>query len=365
MLFEYKEKAYHFERHPQRENRSLQAWSAVDEHLLRYQAEQTKMEENSSPLVVFNDRFGFLTCLQLPQPTHSVITHRSQLAALEHHIEKNDIDSAFWSYSNPLAPLPTVIKEAWIKLPKSLELLHFFLQQLSNQLLPDSKVLVGFMTRHFSPQLLSLAALYFEEVKQSRAWKKSRLLILRYPKAPLKRTLQHKLKWNNLIFKQYYGVFSAKHIDYASQFLLEWLPALAPQSKVLDLACGNGVLGISATKTVEEIELHLLDDFYLAIASARLNADKETHFHWSYNFKKMPPAYFDYILCNPPFHTEYEVTTSIAKQLFRGAKDCLSPKGQFWIVANRHLNYKNFLHTLFEQVVIVQQNKKFMLYCCQ
>lgn len=365
MQFTYNNKEYDFERYPQRENRSLQAWSAVDEHFLRHQAAEERVLE--TPLVIANDRFGFLACLQLPQPVQSILTHRSQLAALEFHLEKNALDASFWTTSTPLEPLPNPVQEAWIKLPKSLELLQLFLQQLSAQLVPDSKVLVGFMTRHFSPQVLTLASLYFEEVEQSRAWKKSRLLILKKPKPYIARSLQHHLSWENQLFKQYYGVFSAKHIDYASQFLLEQLPVLSGGSKVLDLACGNGVLGIAATQQVAEVELHLLDDFNLAVASAQLNVEttNPVHFHWHYNLEELPVGHFDYILCNPPFHTEHEVTTAIAKQLFKGAQRCLAPEGQLWIVANRHLNYHTFLRTLFKKVAIAQQNKKFILYQCR
>jgi 16S rRNA G1207 methylase RsmC len=134
----------------------------------------------------------------------------------------------------------------------------------------------------------------------------------------------------------------------------------------LDVACGNGILGIAATHQLAQAELHLLDDFNLATASAQLNAPNEhTHIHWHYTLDELPKAYFDWIVCNPPFHTEHEITTTIAKQLFRGAQKCLAPNGQFWIVANRHLNYKGFLETLFYDVQITQQNKKFIIYKCQ
>jgi 16S rRNA G1207 methylase RsmC len=364
MLFEYQNQRYQFERFPQKGNPSLQAWSAVDEHLLNYQTEQA--QARNTPLVVYNDRFGCLTCLQLPQPVHTVLTHRSQLAALEHHFELNTVDPSQWTKDSPLAPLPAPVETAWIKLPKSLDLFQLFLQQLSAQLLPDSEVVVGFMTRHFSPQLLPIANLYFEEVAQSRAWKKSRLLFLRMPKPYTARSLQHHLTWQTHLFRQYYGVFSAKRIDYASQFLLEQLPPISEGAKVLDLACGNGVLGLAATAKLANVELHLLDDFNLAVASAQLNAEnRAAQLHWAYDLKELPEGYFDCILCNPPFHTEREMTTAVAKQLFEGARRCLAENGEFWVVANRHLNYLSALKARFDNVFIVKQNSKFILYKAQ
>ncbi len=364
MRFPYQEKSYQFERYPQKGNRSLQAWSAVDEHFLKHQAIEPCA--NDTPLVLYNDRFGCLACLQLPKPVHSVVTHRSQLAALNYHLAINELDNESLQTSSPLDPLPTAVQTAWIKLPKSLELFQLFLQQLSTQLVPKAEVVVGFMTRHFSPQVLSLAELYFEEVEQSRAWKKSRLLFLRQPKPYVARILQQELSWQQQAFKQYYGVFSAKRIDFASQFLLEQLPPLLPHSKVLDLACGNGILGLAATQGIADVELHLLDDFNLAVASAQLNAsERQAHFHWDYHLEELPAAYFDSILCNPPFHTEHEVTTAVAKQLFEGARRCLRDEGYFWVVANRHLHYLPALQSHFKEVRLHRQNKKFILYRCQ
>ena len=49
-------------------------------------------------------------------------------------------------------------------------------------------------------------------------------------------------------YQQYFGVFSAKHIDYATQFLLEHLKVLPDEHSILDLASGNGVISTEIRK---------------------------------------------------------------------------------------------------------------------
>ncbi|MBL4708340.1 MAG: methyltransferase, partial [Flavobacteriales bacterium] len=44
-------------------------------------------------------------------------------------------------------------------------------------------------------------------------------------------------------YKQYWGVFSAKHIDYATQYFLEHIKLNPTDNSILDLASGNGVIG--------------------------------------------------------------------------------------------------------------------------
>ena len=63
-----------------------------------------------------------------------------------------------------------------------MDLFRLYLQQLTVALDEKAIVICGFMTKYFTPQMLEIANEYFEEVEQSLAWKKSRLLILSKPK---------------------------------------------------------------------------------------------------------------------------------------------------------------------------------------
>ena len=51
-------------------------------------------------------------------------------------------------------------------------------------------------------------------------------------------------------------------------------------------------------------------------------------------------------------------------ELFKEAKTKLTKRGHFVVVANRHLNYVTHLDRLFEEVIEVADNGKFMVYRC-
>jgi len=178
--------------------------------------------------------------------------------------------------------------------------------------------------------MLEIASIYFEVVEQSLAHKKARLLVLNKPRPIEKEQLTHAIphtliSGREVDLVQYYGVFSAKHIDYATQFLLSRLEVDASIKTVLDLASGNGVIGLNIIDLIPNAELHLLDDSQLAVASSRINLsayDVEHH----YNVLK------------------YE--------------------GRFVCVANLHLNYQTHLKKIFDQVDVVDMNAKFVVYEC-
>ncbi len=316
--------------------------------------------------MIYNDRFGFLSCLLSRYNPTTIINHKSNEKALLNNLLANELEVESVAISNSLDAFEKAVDIALIKIPKSLELFRLFLYQLSQKISADATVVCAFMTKHFSPQILSIAAEFFDLVEQSRAWKKSRLLVLTKPKSFVKQSIIHKIKSPlSTSMEQYYGVFSAKHIDYASQFLIEHLEILPQEKRILDLASGNGILAAAIRKQNPTCELHLMDDFYLAVASSKLNLEhKNTVFHYNDSLDIFEANYFDCMVSNPPFHFEYEVSIATALRLFKEAKRCLKEGGRFQLVANQHLNYKTHLTKLFKAVKTVAQNKKFIIYNC-
>ena len=134
---------------------------------------------------------------------------------------------------------------------------------------------------------------------------------------------------------------------------------------VLDLACGNGILAKEVAKEFPAAEYHLIDDSMLAIESAKLNVKGDNyHFYHNNNLEDLGSNTMDYIVCNPPFHVEYEIDISLPLRLFRAAEKKLKPEGKFQVVANTHLNYKPHLEKIFKMVKVVHDNDKFIVYSC-
>ena len=356
----FDQKKYKVDRHDLSTDKSLKAWSAADEYLLQNFSE---LEERPKHLGIYNDRFGFLVChLHANNPT-LILTQKSQEKAIDLNLTANKL--SLLNYSNPFSPLENKMDFALIKIPKSLELFQLFLEHIIHQSSDDLKVVAAFMTRHFSPKLLQIADQYFEVTEQSRALKKARLLSLTKKKKVHKRKMTTSIKFKEKIYQQYWGVFSAGHIDYATQFFLEHLETSNKDQSILDLASGNGIIGDQIHQQLPEAEIHLMDDSFLAVESAKLNIHGEhIHHHFNNDLSIFKDQTFDLIVTNPPFHFEYEINIQIPIQLFKACFRCLKKGGNLQLVANKHLNYKVHLEPLFSSVQSIAENKKFIIYKC-
>jgi len=227
-------------------------------------------------------------------------------------------------------------------------------------------VVCCFMTKYFSKSSLKIAEYYFEDVEQSMAWKKSRLLILRKPKKDiLYKELINTISYQNTKLFQFYGVFSSGGIDIGTQFLLEHLSVKEDEKNILDLASGNGIIAHSILESYPDKSLTLVDDFNLAIASSELNITKpDTSFYCSNTLEDFSDQTFDLVVSNPPFHFEFENNIEVSISLFESVKRVLKKEGRFLLVANKHLNYKTHLDLFFVDVSIVASNDRFEVVCC-
>ncbi|MDA3884960.1 MAG: methyltransferase [Candidatus Delongbacteria bacterium] len=351
---------YSIKRYDLSEDKSLQAWNAADEYLLQAMNDQEIKPNNLS---IYNDRFGFLACHLNEFNPSVVITNKSQQKSIESNLKANDLPSVNFEY--PIYDLDSKMDIALVKIPKSLDLFRLFLEHITQNSTDDVTVLCAFMTRYFSPNLLEIAKEYFEVIEQSRAQKKSRLLILNKKKKSIQREMITSLTYKDQEYRQYLGVFSAEHIDYATQFFLDHLEVKKTDQYILDLASGNGVIGNEIFKQLPDAEIHLMDDSFLAVESAKLNISGDNiHHHFNNELSIFDSDSFDLIVTNPPFHFEYEINIQVPLQLFRGCHRCLKKGGNLQIVANKHLNYKTHLERLFKTVQVIAEAKKFIVYKC-
>ncbi|NPD86802.1 methyltransferase [Lentimicrobium sp. L6] len=352
------------ERYPATTNRSLQAWNAADELMVQYYEELDIKKTNCS---IYHDQFGYLTCHLAEQKPRVIINLNSQQKAIEKNIEKLKLPFSSEQFKNPLEPIDKPIEVVLMKMPKSLDLFELYLQQIHQSVKEDALVIIGFMTRNFTKQSLQIAAHYFEELEQSKAKKKARLLILRKPKPNFEKELIREVKLDEKkSLKQYYGVFSANHIDYATQFLLEHIELKEDEDKMLDVGCGNGIIAHQARELNPALEIHLTEDHYLALESAKLNLgdSSSTHYHFSDELSHFESEYFPLVVSNPPFHFEYENNIEITLSLFGEIQRILKSDGRFLMVANRHLNYASHLSKLFMKVEVKAENDRFVVYEC-
>lgn len=165
------------------------------------------------------------------------------------------------------------------------------------------------------------------------------------------------------------AVFARDKLDIGTRVLLPHVTqaasALARGARVLDLACGNGVLGLAALAANSHVELTFSDVSSQAVISAAANAAREfphcpVYCHHADGITA-DSGEFDLILLNPPFHEGGVVGDHIALALFAAARRHLSPGGRLLLVGNRHLGYHRSLGHFFPQVRQLDAHPKFVV----
>lgn len=148
------------------------------------------------------------------------------------------------------------------------------------------------------------------------------------------------------------GVFAHGRLDKGSSLLLEALETTRPAGRILDFACGSGVLGLSLLAQNKHNELTLLDSSALAIESARrsLAANGMTARLLPSDGLCEVNEKYDWIISNPPFHRGVASDLEVAAEFFRKAGTFLREKGRILVVFNRHLPYKGWLKDEFRHV---------------
>ena len=157
------------------------------------------------------------------------------------------------------------------------------------------------------------------------------------------------------------GVFSAEKIDRGSQALVDALPAKLPK-RLADLGAGWGFLSRHILMREKVRELHLVEVDFNALECARVNVtDERAHFHWADATRFTPERPFDGIISNPPFHTSRKADPEIGRAFIYAAAGMLTPSGQMWLVANRHLPYERTLAGTFRFVDEIAGDNSFKI----
>lgn len=347
-------------RYPLRKNELLQAWDAADEYLLDCIQE---LDLAHKRILIFNDTFGALAShlrrFEISVYTDSFVSARA--------IEINT-QGQVRSFHN-LNELKGNYDIVLIRVPKNLAFLEDQLAHLSQHLTHESLVFCGFMVKYFTPSIYELVEKYLGALDKGLAKKKARVIRTKFERVSVKSPYPTECRIDgfDLAFLHHSNLFSREKLDIGTRFLLDHMPS-GSFAKILDLGCGNGVLGIKAKLLSPSSHLAFSDDSAMAILSAKENFkryfpstdDQATFFHTNC-FEGGPMHCFDLVLCNPPFHQENTVGNFIALQMFNDAKKALLPGGVIRIVGNSHLGYQQDLKRLFGNCKIMATNKKFII----
>jgi 16S rRNA (guanine1207-N2)-methyltransferase len=159
------------------------------------------------------------------------------------------------------------------------------------------------------------------------------------------------------------GVFSWEALDKGTQYLLETFDfaSLNPDNTVLDVGCGVGIIGAIAARHAAAVTL--VDDNLLAVRCAQgtLEQNKLTHAsaHASDVYTALDNKRYHLIVCNPPFHKEFDVNTNVAMRVIREAAAHLHTDGRLLMVCNTFLRYEDTMREHFSSVSVTAEGNRF------
>ncbi|EKE44475.1 ribosomal RNA small subunit methyltransferase C, putative [Oceaniovalibus guishaninsula JLT2003] len=158
------------------------------------------------------------------------------------------------------------------------------------------------------------------------------------------------------------GSFSADGVDPASALLAAALPE-GLSGRVVDAGAGWGYLSARVLARPGVTACHLVEADADALDAARVNvADPRAVFHWADATAFRPPQPADHVVMNPPFHRDRRADPDLGRAFIAAAAPMLAPRGQLWMVANRHLPYEADLGRAFGQVTELAGSASFKLY---
>ncbi len=134
-------------------------------------------------------------------------------------------------------------------------------------------------------------------------------------------------------------MFCAEHLDIGTRFFLQHLPDGSGARRIVDLGCGNGVVGTSAALTHPDAEILFTDESHQAVASARAtyaaNAGDRPGgavFQVGDGLAEAEPDSVDLVLNNPPFTRTRRRRTRRRRGCSRRPDAALAPGGELWVV---------------------------------
>ncbi|WP_329390414.1 methyltransferase [Streptomyces sp. NBC_01351] len=379
--------SYELTRFPEDPRDRLRAWDAADEYLLHHLDSGTGERgpvdlAAAGQITVLGDRWGALTtalaAYHPTQITDSALS-RSSTAA---NLDRAGIGTAKSTVTllTTQDPPPERIDVLLVRVPKSLALLEDQLYRLAPHVHAGTVVVGTGMVKEIHTSTLRLFEKILGPTKTSLAEKKARLIFCT-PDAPgavrpvaadpwpLTYTVDEEAgSASGLTVVNHAGIFCADRLDVGTRFFLQNLPTNTDGARVVDLGCGNGVVGTAVQVHDPDAEVVFTDESYQAIASARATyranvreGRRTAEFHVGDGVAMLSPGSADLVLCNPPFHSHQATTDATALRMFAQSRKALRPGGELWIVANRHMGYHTHLRRLFGNSEVVASEPKFVV----
>ena len=265
-------------------NRSLQAWDSADEYLLNYLKEQ-QLISTTSKVAIFNDAFGALTThfcssatTQAKADVYCVNDSYISSQGITYNIKHNQLCADNITSLHCLDPLPDNIDVILFKIPKSKSLLIEQLIKIKNSASPNTVFIAGDRAKEIHSATLKLFEKYLGTTTTSLAVKKSRLVFCQLDEKqkhqspfPTLWSLANQALNREFSISNHANVYSREKLDIGARYFIENLPEVEKNCQVIDLGCGNGVIGLTVLAQQPTANIQFFDESHMAITSAELN----------------------------------------------------------------------------------------------
>ena len=353
---------------PKRTRELLRAWDAADEYLLDTLDISTAPAER---ILILNDSFGALAvALSIFQPYAISDSYLSQQAT-RLNLVANGLPEHSVNLLSSLDSLEGVFSRVLIKVPKTLALLEEQLIRLRPHLTASTRIIVAGMIKTLPPSVWKLLERLIGPTTTSLSRKKARLIFTSFDAGlvvqPSPYPVCYRLENTDYLISNHANVFSRDSLDIGTRFFLQHLPSRQEVCDIIDLGCGNGLVGLIAAERNPTATVCFVDESFMAVASARDNfyrvfgRQREASFRVGDGLTTFDAASADLILCNPPFHQQNMIGDQIAISLFKQSRRVLRKGGELWVIGNRHLGYHSTLNRLFGTHTLIASNSKFII----
>jgi 23S rRNA (guanine1835-N2)-methyltransferase len=369
-------------RFPEDPRDQLRAWDTADAYLLQHLAgRETPV---SGQVVVIGDRWGALTTAlagppkgspeeaELVQITDSFLAQEATRANLARNEVPPDAVRLLSTRDKP----PERADVLLVRVPKSLALLEDQLHRIAPAVHAGTLVVGAGMVKEIHTSTLNLFERILGPTRTSLAVKKARLIFCTPDPAiaptpsPWPRSYELPAGIgvaSGRTVVNHAGIFCAERLDIGTRFFLPHLPQREGPQRVVDLGCGNCVVGTAAALANPRAEVVFTDESFQAVASAEATFRANTgpgskaEFRVGDAFAGVVPGSVDLVLNNPPFHTHQATSDQTSRRMFTGAREALRQGGELWVVGNRHLSYHQTLRRIFGNTQVVTSDPKFVI----
>ena len=284
----------------------------------------------------------------------------------------NGLEAGQVSFDDGLQQKSQAFDLVLIKIPRSLAMLEHQLYHIRQSIRTETRIIGAGMSRSIHKSTLHLFEDILGPTTTSLAKKKSRLIFVTRDESMNEVQSRYPDRYiveadREYAITSHANVFSRDRLDNGSRLLIENMPVSEQYRQIVDLGCGNGLLGLIAASLNQPATVLFTDESYTAVASAQENyvaafgSDSKADFKVTNCLQGIADNSKDLVLNNPPFHQQNTTGDSIAWQMFIDARRVLKPKGELWVVGNRHLDYHVKLKKLFGNCNLVASNRKFVI----